>query len=108
MITTRSEHRAFDGVQGFYEHESAVLVGDARHLVDREDGARHVGCVGQNEELGGRATSVEEPSQFGRVEGAVRIHLEDALLDPIRNDGGNRAANRVVVQPRANDPITRP
>jgi S-formylglutathione hydrolase len=32
-FTTRSEQRAFDGVQGFYEHESAVCAGPMRFSV---------------------------------------------------------------------------
>jgi S-formylglutathione hydrolase len=33
MITTRSEQRAFDGVQGFYEHQSEVCAGPMRFAV---------------------------------------------------------------------------
>lgn len=39
-ITTRSEHRAFDGVQGFYEHESAACSGPMRFAVYQPPAAR--------------------------------------------------------------------
>ncbi len=39
-ITPRSEHKAFDGVQGFYEHESAACAGQMRFSVYLPPAAR--------------------------------------------------------------------